>query len=95
MGIDVDGALFIGNKVDLIEKEELVNQEDWAEEIGLDTISPWYDCAEEYQYVGFGIDSVLVSDMTELWISNMKEKAKRFEELTGVPAKLIGMQNVW
>lgn len=69
---------------------------EWYEDNGMSTYSLWYDCGLEGQVVGFTVNDVdPLADEFETWISSVKEKAVKFKELTGVEAKLIGMQNIW
>ena len=95
MGIDISGGMFVGEHADKIEPPEGVELYEFADDSGMDSYSEHYDADDDYTYYGFSIDDILVSDIDDAWISDIKEKAARFEKLTGVPARLIGSQDVW
>ena len=97
MGIDYDGGMIVGAKGDVIlsknEFEEGIFE--WAEEHELDDMSLWYDADPEDKYYGFRVKDVLVSEIEGEWLADVKEKARKFQALTGIPAELIGTQNIW
>jgi len=95
MGIDYDGGMIVGELGMELEKPEDFDGElyEWVEEVGLDRMSQWYDSDIDYNYVGFRVDNVVVDDIDE-WLRDVRKKAKEFYRLTGVPARLIGTQNI-
>jgi len=97
MGIDITGGMIVGAKGDSIDIPESINDniEEYAEDNDMESRSPHYDADEEDKFFGFNIPDILVSDINDAWVESIKEKARKFKELTGADAKLIGMQNVW
>jgi len=100
MGIDYSGGMIIGeigSKLGMPENpdEEDLEFHEWAEENGMDRMSLHYDADDDYCYYGFEVDDIPVEDIDSGWLDLVKAKAKKFEELTGVKAKLIGTQNIW
>ena len=96
MGIDYDGGMIVGDyaeNLDIPNTEELEDYE-WIEENDLDEMYPWYDAPLEECIVGYCVSDVKISDMDD-WLKDVKEKAKKFKELFGKEAKLIGTQNIW
>jgi len=96
MGIDIDGGMIVGeevNKINIPEKYEDIYE--WFEDTGMSKFSPWFDAEIESCVVGFMIHDISVDDINDSWIESIREKAARFKEITGIPAKLIGMQDVW
>ena len=55
----------------------------------------WLDSDFENTVYGFSVSSIEVDNIDQDWIDALKAKAKAFEEITGVKAKLIGTQNIW
>ena len=82
-----------GSELCIPETEEMDDYE-WIEENGLDTMSPYYDCGLEDSYIGFCVDDVPVSEITEEWMDDVKEFSEKFEKLFKVPARLIGTQDI-
>jgi len=96
MGINYDGGMIVGELGSKIEKPRDFSGElyEWIEEMGLDRMFMYYDADIEDNIVGFKVEDVLVSDMSGKWLTDVWEKAAEFYRLTGVPAKLIGTQNI-
>jgi hypothetical protein len=98
MGIDYDGGMIvgaIGSAISVPDDSELALYE-WAEDQGMESMSQWFDCDDEYKYYGFCVIDTLVSDIKDDgWLDGVRKKAELFEQLTGVPASLIGTQNIW
>ena len=96
MGMDIDGGMIVGALgEDLFDKKpEGVPLYEWVDDLGLDRLSKYYDADDEECYYGFCVDNVLVTEMTEEWIRGIRMKAIRFADLTGVPAMLIGSQDI-
>lgn len=101
MGIDITGGMFVGahySDINIEVDEEGNDIEDLGEylvcDLDMDSFSPWYDAADDESYFGFKVNDVLVKDIDN-FVVTVKELAKKFEELTGAEAMLIGMQNVW
>lgn len=97
MSIDISGGMILGAPIKGIKlfKDSDIDVGDWLYEHKMEHMSPYYDCEREYWIIGFGIEDVLVEDMDQKWLDNIKSQAEKFEKLTGVKAKLIGMQNVF
>tara|TARA_Y100001956_G_scaffold74886_1_gene82340 strand:- start:1069 stop:1401 length:333 start_codon:yes stop_codon:yes gene_type:complete len=110
MGIDISGGMIVGancsaadagvydeaNEGYLVEGEYYEEFYEWWEYNGMSTYSFHYDACQDSQILGFTVEDIdpLSDDFYE-WVEDVKEKAARFKELTGIDAKLIGMQNVW
>ena len=97
MGVDYDGGIIIGElgRYLSVPDEFDGNMNDFVEEHDMDTMSLHYDADTDFQYIGFKFPNVLVSGIDGEWIDDVKDKAILFEELFGVPAKLVGTQNIW
>jgi hypothetical protein len=104
MGIDTNGGMIIGNEYKLINVDKFELPKDYDYDVWeflmsdldpwMNNMSPWYDSDRENCIVGYLIKDVLVSDMSGEWLKDVKEKSELFEKITGVKAKLIGMQDV-
>lgn len=98
MGVDYSGGMIVGCSPDEIsyDEEEFECGWEYAEEHDMSCYSLWYDADESGQVWGFTVDDVTVlSDEFDDWVSMVKLKAEEFEEITGVKARLIGMQNIY
>ena len=96
MGIDYSGGMIVGAKGDeLTHPDEFDYMSEWAEEHDMDYMSPWYDADEKYCVYGFSIPAkISMDDLNDDWLEMVKEKAAKFEEITGVKPQLIAMQNI-
>lgn len=94
MGIDIDGGMIVGeyaNKMDL-QCEDLY---DLLVEIhGMSCMSPWFDCGSDEYFFGYIVDDINVRDLDTQWLIEITRMAIKFEDMTGVPARLVGMQDV-
>ena len=80
----------------LFEDEYLEEFYEWYEAHDMVTYSFHYDADSDNQILGFTITDINpLSSEFDKWLEDVKEKAQKFYELTGVEAQLIGMQNVW
>ena len=95
MGIDYDGGMIVGELGSKIEPPEGYDLHDYAEDKEMDTMSTYYDAGSEAQYFGFCVPDVVVFKMQEEWLDDVRRKAKKFKELNGSDARLIGTQNIW
>ena len=97
MSIDISGGMIIGASIKDTKffKDSDIDVGDWLYEHKMKYMSPYYDSTQEEWIIGFKIEDVLVEDMDQKWLDNIKSQAEKFEKLTGVKAKLIGMQNVF
>lgn len=97
MGMDIGGGMIVGAWAEEISEPDDYEDEfcEWAEGEGLDCYSMYYDATEEGQFCGFTVDDVDTKDLNLEWLDKVKQLGTKFEELTGVPAKLVGMQDVW
>lgn len=97
MGIDVSGGMIVGiigsELIDAIKTVDDFNE--WYEINGLDRMATHYDADNDDCFFGFQVEDVPVSEMKGIWLKDVEEKAKRFKELTGIDASLIGTQDVW
>ena len=98
MGIDISGGMIVGSEAENISYDEEQYEEVWefADAHNLSCYSKWYDAGSEGQVLGFTVDDVdPLSPEFESWVKDVKDKAHKFYQLTGIKAELIGMQNVW
>lgn len=105
MGIDINGGMIVGAMGDELSVPEDFASEyspdeeallyEWAEEVGLDYYSMWYDAGDEGRVYGFTIKSNWPRFDLNKMVSEVERLMDEFEEITGVEAKLYGMQNVW
>jgi len=95
MSIDYDGGMVVGAHVELIKvPEEEDSVYDWlVEDHEMDSMWQYYD-DEDNVIFGFTIPDIPVSQIDEKWLTNLRDKAAEFEKITGVPAKLIGTQDI-
>lgn len=105
MGIDINGGMIVGASgselsvpegfVSEYNPDEEVSLHEWAEEVGLDYYSMWYDAEGEGRVYGF----IIKQNWPRFELGKLTAEAERlmdeFEKITGVEAKLYGMQNVW
>ena len=69
---------------------------EWYESEDMSTYSYYYDADSDSQVLGYTVEDIdPLSDEFDLWVEDVKQKAEKFYELTGVDAELIGKQNVW
>jgi hypothetical protein len=57
------------------------------------TLSPYYDSGYNI-FIGFKVDDILVSKMTDEWLSIIRELVQEFKEIARCPVKLIGVQDI-
>lgn len=97
MGMDIDGGMLVGAHGDKLAVPKGVDVEfyEWADENGLESYAMHYDADQSHTYYGFPIDDVRVSGINGEWLESVKDKAAKFEALTGVEPSLIGAQSVW
>jgi len=97
MGIDYDGGMIVGELGHKLETPSGFKGDlsEWVEEVELERMSKFYDADIEYNVIGFRVSDVKVSDIEGEWLIKVKKLAKKFEALTGVPARLIGTQDIW
>lgn len=95
MGTSISGGMVVGRMgCEIMEPGDYDGDFDgWTEEMGFDRMYPQYDADEEDCYYGFTVSAVDIEDIDE-WVIIVKRLSKKFEEVTGVPARLIGSQNV-
>jgi len=55
----------------------------------------YYDCNHDYTVYGFRVGDILISEIDDHWIKDIRDKARKFEEITGVSARLIGTQDIF
>ncbi len=95
MGIETDGGMIIGRMGCDIPMKDGVDIDEWADENDITYMSLVYDAQLYDRVYGFLVDDVIVNDMEDTWLFEVQRLAKKFEELTGVPALLMGSQDVW
>lgn len=97
MGIDYSGGMIVGEIGSKIREPD--DYEDglcnWVYDNEMDTMSLFCEAGTDGQYFGFTVKNVPVAEMDGDWTADVKAKAEKFERLTGVPAKLIGTQDIY
>ena len=97
MGVDYSGGMIVGADAEDIDYEvrQFEYGYEFCEEHDMTSYSFWYDADESGQVWGFPVKDVdILSDEFDNWVSMVKLKAQEFEKITGVKAKLIGMQDI-
>jgi hypothetical protein len=95
MGIDYDGGMIIGEiGSKLCEPDTYDGFGEWVEDNDMKAMSLHYDAGSDFQNIGFAVPDIAIAEMDGEWLADVKAKARKFEEITGVPAKLIGTQNI-
>lgn len=104
MGIDYDGGMIVGSDLDqgIIDKLKEKYGYDYGldlcdsklSEMGIINMSPYSEADDEFCVWGFKVDNIAIEHIDQDWIKELQEKAKRFEEITGVKASLIGCQDI-
>jgi len=97
MGIDTSGSMIVGAHATYVGIPEEYDGDagDWLDDNGMVSMSEHYDADYDNQFWGFYVEDIAVNKIEEGWLKDIQEKAKKFEELTGVPALLIGTQDVY
>ena len=101
MGIEYSGGMIVGAPADCIPYDEEDFEDSWLyyetlENKGIVSYSLWYDAGNDGQVWGFPIRDVVVDSKDfDLWLDEVRQKATEFEEITGVKAELIGMQDIY
>ena len=104
MGIDISHSLLVGCSYDELEEfiqrkiEEDDNEEYPLDEQGVieeyfESASPYYDASMERCFFGFPLSNF--TEPNQAWFEELDKACVRFEELTGVKAKIRGGANVW
>ena len=93
MSINIDSGMIVGEEVSKLGLSKDIDIGDWAYKNNIKIMSPWFDSSPDDWSIGFEVNDVIVDEMAD-WMEDIKAKAKKFEELTGTKAKLIGMANV-
>ncbi|RKZ94768.1 MAG: hypothetical protein DRQ46_09420 [Gammaproteobacteria bacterium] len=95
MGIETDGGMIIGRMGCDIPMKDGVDIDEWADENDITYMSLVYDAQLYDRVYGFLVEDVWATNIEGEWLTQVKELAVKFEELTGVPALLMGSQDVW
>lgn len=105
MGIDYSGGMIVGAKgnklsvpkdyVSEYTPDEELSLWEWADEVGLEYFSSWYDAGDEGRVYGFIIKSRWRESEIEGLMKEVKQKMAEFKKLTGVEPMLIGMQDIY
>lgn len=98
MGIDYSGGMIVGADAEDIDYEvrQFEYGYEFCEEHDMTSYSFWYDADESGQVWGYPVSDVnILSEEFDDWVGVVKRKAQKFEEITGVKVKLIGMQDIY
>lgn len=105
MGISYYGGMLVGDYAEklkipdsILNHEDYINKlspvEEFLYEMGLEVYNEVYDADKRYQVWGFPVKNIMVNSIDNKWLDDIRDKAKRFHDIFGVPAKLIGSQNI-
>ena len=97
MGIDISGGMMVGSPardVSYDDQEGEYEFNEFLEDNNLDYMSPWYDADPSEYFVGYPVRQIVI-DNIDVWLDDVKRKAKEFEEVTGAKAILYGGPNVY
>lgn len=90
MPIDYRPKLVIGAPVNCTKTFSAIEDlADWAECEGMEVCFPYYDADSPDWIIGFEVEEFDVKKMDVEWLETLKEKARKFEELSGVYGQLI------
>jgi len=99
MGIDYSGKLLVGGYYDDVSDavnkyigDKDIDECEVLEELGLSYASPYFDCDINECYVGFEFPD---TPFTEGWYKQFEDAAAKWKYLTGVDAKIMGVQHIW
>lgn len=109
MGIDINGGMIVGahaddlgvpedfvsEYIDEYNPDSQVTLDEWAEEVGLSYYSLWYDAGYDGRVYGFTLKDCWSRFEIQKMMCEVERLMDEFEKITGVEAKLYGMQNVW
>lgn len=97
MGIDIEGGMLVGAHGSELEVPEGYDGSlyEWVNSKRLVGMREYYDADEDSTYYGFYVEDILVKDIDDDWVKEIKELGEKFEKLTGVGASLIGVQDVY
>ena len=100
MGIDYDGGMIVGKEGSAIVAAGVLSADandlyDTLTDMGMDCMSMYYDTCELDELIfGFTVPDIPVDEIDDGWLQHVKNKAAKFEEMTGVKAELIGTQDI-
>lgn len=101
MGIDYDGGMIVGESGATIVKGGKVTEDEYeiydvlTEDMGMECMSMYYDTNDLDELIfGFPVPDIPVDEIDDVWLQDIKAKGAKFEELTGVKAELIGIQDI-
>jgi len=96
MGVDIEGTMIVGRWGSELESfTEIDDVYDFlVEDNNMDAVSTYYDCPAEHMIFGYYIDDINVDDLGLEWLNTVKEQAKKFKEITGLDAELMGVADV-
>ena len=86
------------SEIVLDEGESLEDVENYEilEGLGLARYGEHYDASIEHSNIGFSVPNITINDPKFLeWQEEVLKLSIKFEEITGVKAKLIGCQDIW
>jgi hypothetical protein len=101
MGIDYDGGMIVGESGGAIVKGGKVTEDEYeiydvlTEDMGMECMSMYYDTNDLDELIfGFPVPDIPVDEIDDAWLQDIKAKGAKFEELTGIKAELIGIQDI-
>lgn len=104
MGIDISHSLLVGcsyneleefiqRKIDEDDNEEYPLDEQGVIEEYFESASPYYGADRERCFFGLPLSNF--TEPNQAWFEELDKACVRFEELTGIKAKIRGGANVW
>ncbi len=95
MSIETEGGMIVGRIGCDIPVKDGVDLTEFCEDHDMTYMSLHYDADSDYRVYGFLVEDIWAADIEGTWLTEVKELAVKFEEITGVPAVLMGSQDVF
>ncbi len=93
MGIDIDGVMIVGADVTDVSCGD--DAYEFADTHDMYIACRWYDAERDGQVIGFKVRNDVSLRGLDAFTEEVREKMKKFEEITSATPLLMGMQNVW
>lgn len=97
MSTEISGSLIVGcHGSELpVQPREYENKQEWLEAYCIEALPSCYDANILDSYVGFELVNAMPISALPSKLEYITKLGDKFERITGVPASLIGCQNVW
>ena len=98
MGIDIEGSMIIGitgKELDTFIPDGEDDLYKYAEELGLDCVSPYFDCDPEDCIFGYELSTEVEMHNLDKWVKKVKAASVKFEQTVGIVPRLYATQNMY